>query len=147
MYMHVQLGCKKVNTVTCVHKGGVSNAYSRIRTAMARVHDWVGTEKLHRRRVHGEAKECVVFIGSQPAWTEQPMETRPGVPQNGGNGLMFDRPWSKRDPVHREGSGVPQNGGNRLVLDLLWSKQGPVDREGCDVPKNGGNRLVLERYG
>ena len=25
---------------------------------------------------------------------------------------MFDRPHSKRDPVHREGSGVPQNGGN-----------------------------------
>ena len=25
---------------------------------------------------------------------------------------MFDRPRSKRDPVHREGSGVPQNGGN-----------------------------------
>ena len=35
-----------------------------------------------------------------------------GVPQNGGNGLVFDRPLSKRDPVHREGSGVPQNGGN-----------------------------------
>ena len=29
-----------------------------------------------------------------------------------GNGLVFDRPRSKRDPVHREGSGVPQNGGN-----------------------------------
>ena len=43
---------------------------------------------------------------------EQAMETRPGVPQNGGNGLVFDRPRSKRDPVHREGSGVPQNGGN-----------------------------------
>ena len=51
--------------------------------------------------------------GSQPGWTEQPMETRPGVPQNGGNGLVFDRPRLKRDPVHREGSGVPQNGGNR----------------------------------
>ena len=43
---------------------------------------------------------------------EQPMEMRPGVPQNGGNGLVFDRPRTKRDPVHREGSGVPQNGGN-----------------------------------
>src|SRR3954462_4122639 len=40
------------------------------------------------------------------------METRHGVPQNGGNGLVFDRPRSKRDLVHREGSGVPQNGGN-----------------------------------
>ena len=27
-------------------------------------------------------------------------------------GLVFVRPCSKRDPVHREGSGVPQNGGN-----------------------------------
>ena len=60
----------------------------------------------------------VVFMGSQPAgsernaWMEQPMEMRPGVPQNKGNGLVFDRPCSKRDPVHREGSGVPQNGGN-----------------------------------
>ena len=104
------------------------------------------------RRVHGEATECVVFIGR--AWTEQAMETRPGVPQNGGNGLVFDRPRSKRDPVHREGSGVPQNGGNRLVLDLLWSKQGPVDREGCGAPQNGGNgpptvdmRVLLIRRG
>ena len=61
-------------------------------------------------RVHGEATECVVFIGR--AWTEQAMEKRPGVPQNGGNGLVFDRARSKQDPVHREGSGVPQNGGN-----------------------------------
>src|SRR3954463_7195040 len=79
----------------CVHTGGVSNAYSRIRTARARVHGWVGTEKQGRRRVHGEATECIVFIGR--AWTEQAMETRPGVPQNGGNGLVFDRPRSKRD--------------------------------------------------
>ena len=63
------------------------------------------------RRVHGEATECVVLIGR--AWTEQAMETTSGVPQNGGNGLVFDRPRSKQDPVHREGSGVPQNGGNR----------------------------------
>ena len=63
-------------------------------------------------RVHREATERVLFIGSQPAWTEQPMEMRLGVPQNGGNGLVFDRPRLKRDPVHREGSGIPQNGGN-----------------------------------
>src|SRR5215216_4518794 len=31
---------------------------------------WVRTEKL--RRVHREATECILFIGSQPAWTEQP---------------------------------------------------------------------------
>src|SRR3954470_22943179 len=62
------------------------------------------------RHVHREATECVVSIGR--AWTEQAMETRPRVPQNGGNDLVFDRPRSKRDPVHREGCGVPQNGGN-----------------------------------
>ena len=129
MYMYVQRpGCKKENTAMYVHTGRVSNASSRIRTARARVHGWVGTEKQHRRRVHGEATECVVFMGrqrnascssggnrtrgSQPSWTEQEMEMRPGVPQNEGNGLVFDRPRSKRDPVHREGSGVPQNGGN-----------------------------------
>ena len=62
------------------------------------------------RRVHGEATECVVFI--RRAWTEQAKETRPGIPQNGGNGLVFDRPRSKRGPVDQEGPGVPQNGGN-----------------------------------
>ena len=82
------------------------------------------------RHVHREATEHVLFIGSQPAWTEQPMETRPGVLQNGGNDLVFDQPHSKRDHIHREGSDVLQNGGNGLVLDLLRSKQGPVDREG-----------------
>ena len=75
------------------------------------------------------------------------METRPGVPQNGGNGLVFDRLGSKWDLIHQEGFGVPQNGGNGLVFECLRSKQGPVDREGCGVPQNGGNRLVLERYG
>ena len=127
MYTYVQRpGCKKENTATYVHMGRVSNAYSRIRTARARVHGWVGTKKLRRRHVHGEATECVVFIRRQRiaweptgwvvfigrAWTEQAMETRPGVPHNGGNGLVFDRPRSKRDPIHREGSGVPQNGGS-----------------------------------
>ena len=85
MYMYVQRrGCKKENTATYVHTGRVSNAYR------AYVHGWVGTEKKHRRRVHGEPTgwvrtECVVvFIGR--AWMEEAMETRPGVPHNGGNG-------------------------------------------------------------
>src|SRR4051812_13777046 len=38
MYTYVQLGCNKVNTATYIHTGGVSNAYSRIRTARVRVH-------------------------------------------------------------------------------------------------------------
>ena len=119
MYKYVHRpGCNKINTATYVHTGGVSNAYSRIRTARARVHGcgWVGTEKQRRRRVHGEptgwvGTECVVMF-IRRAWTEQPMETRPGVPQNGGNVLVFDRPRLKRDPVYREESGVLQNRGN-----------------------------------
>ena len=66
------------------------------------------------RRVHREATECVVFIGRQRnaweptgwvrtewvivfigrAWTEQAMETRPGIAHNGGN----------RPPMFRMGS-------------------------------------------
>ena len=147
-YVHRPV-CKKENTATYVYIRAGSRTPTRayIRTAMARVHGWVGTEIQRRHHVHGEptgwvGMECVVvFIGR--AWTEQPMETRPGVPQNGGNGLVFDRPRSKRDPVHREGSGVLQT----EETNLLRSKRGPVDREGCGVPQNGGNRLVLERYG
>ena len=129
MYMYVHRPvCKKENTAMYVHTGGISNAYPHIRMARARVHGWVGTEKQRRRRVHGEPTKCVMLMGrqrnascslggngtrgSQPAWIEQSMEMRPGVPQNRGNNLMFDRPCSKQDPVHREGSGVPQNGGN-----------------------------------
>ena len=85
----------------------------------------------------------IVFIRSQPAWTEQPIETRPRVPQNRGNGLVFDRPRSKRDPVHRKGSSVPQNGGNGPPT----VETGVLFIEGCGVPQNGGNGIVLERYG
>ena len=66
MYTYVQRpGCKKENTTTYVHTGRVSNTYSRIRTVRARVHGLVGTEKRHRRRVHGEATEWVVFMGRE----------------------------------------------------------------------------------
>ena len=145
----------------------LESKYDHVRTAMARVHGWVGTEKQHRRRVHGEptgwvGTECIiVFI--RRAWTEQAMKTRPCVPHNGGNGLVFDRPRSKRGPVDREGCGIPQNGGNgppTVETGVLLNgvpqnggngppmvETGPVDREGCGVPQNRGNGLVLERYG
>ena len=74
------------------------------------------------RRAHREATEHVGAnrLGRnemrhhvhQGGLDEHAMETRPGVPQNEGNGLMFDRTCLKQDHVHREGSGVPQNGGN-----------------------------------
>ena len=119
MYTYVQRPvCKKENTATYVHTGRVSNAYSRIRTARARVHGWVGTEKQRRRRVHGEPTgwvemECVVvFIGR--AWTEQTMETRPGIPQNGGNG-----PPMIETGVLLIGRGVVYRKTNET--DLCWS--------------------------
>ena len=118
---------------------GLERLLAHTYMAGARVHGWVGTEKHRRRRVHGEPTgwvrtECVVvFIGR--AWTEQPMETRPGVPQNGRNDLVFDRPRLKRDPVHREGSAYRKT----EETDLLRWKRGPVDQEGCGIPQNGGN--------
>src|SRR3954467_3769983 len=135
----------------CVHTGGVSNAYSRIRTARARVHGWVGTEKQCHRCVHGEATECVVFMGSQ----------RNASCSLGGLGQ--NRRW-KRGLAYRKTEETAlcstdhvRNGilfiGRGLVYrkteetDLLRSKRGPVDREGCGVPQNEGNGLVLECYG
>ena len=108
---------KKIRPHMCTYGRGLEHLLARIYVQPGLVYiGWVRTEKQHCRRVHGEptgwvrTKCVVVFIGR--AWTEQAMETRPGGPQNGGNGLVFDWPHSKRDPVHREGSGIPQNGGN-----------------------------------
>ena len=102
-------GSERRNSIVVVFMGRQRNvSCSWGGNGMRRVHR-EATERVGANRWVGT--ECVVvFIGR--AWTEQAMETRPGVPQNGGNGLVFDRPRSKRDPVHREGSGVPQNGGN-----------------------------------
>jgi len=61
--------------------------------------------------------EYVVFIRSQPAWTEQPKQ---GLTyrRTEETGLLFDRVRSKRGPVHREGCGVPQNGTPRDNVHL-----------------------------
>ena len=89
------------------------------------------------RRVHGEATECVVFIGRQLnaweptgwvgtecvvvfigwAWMEEAMETRPGVPHNGGNG-----PPTIETRVLLIGRGVAYH--KTVETDLLRSKQG-----------------------
>ena len=128
MYMYVQRpGCKKENTTTYVHTGRVSNAYSRIRTTRARVHGWVRMEKQRRRRGHGEptgwvGTECVVvFIGR--AWTEQAMETRPGIPRNGGNG-----PPTVETGVLLIGRGVAYRKTDET--DLLRSKRGSCSSGG-----------------
>ena len=137
MYTYVQrLMCKKEKTTTYVYIQAGSRtptrAYVRpglvcmagserrnsvviVFTGIGEPTGWVGTE-------------CVVmFIGR--AWTEQAMETRPGVPQNGGNGLVFDRPRLKRDPVHREGSGVPQNGPPTVETGVLLIGRGVAYRK------------------
>ena len=57
---------------------------------------------------------------------------------------MFNRLWSKWDPVHWEGCGVPQNGQNDLELEHYARNGGPVLREGYGVPQNKGNGLVFE---
>ena len=80
MYTYVQWrGCKKENTATYVHTGRVSNAYSRIRTARARVHGWVGTEKLRRRRVHGEPTGLDGTADGNEAWRTAEWRKRPCV--------------------------------------------------------------------
>src|SRR3954462_7627234 len=123
MYTYIQQpGCKKENTATYVHTGRVSNAYLCIRTARVRVHGWVGTEKQRCRRVHGEATECVVFMGRQRnascSWGGNGMRRvhREGLDGTGdGNEAWRTVEQRKRPcvrPVHWEGSGVLQNGGN-----------------------------------
>ena len=108
MYTYVQrLGCKKVNTATHVHTGGVSNAYSRIRTARAHVHGWVRTEKQRRHRVHGEATECVVFMGRQwnasCSWGGNGMRRvhREATERVGANRLGRNRQWKRGLAYHR----------------------------------------------
>ena len=114
MYTYVQRpGCKKENTATYIHTGGVSDAYSRVRTAGARVHGWAGMEKQRRRRVHGEATECVVFMGRQ--WNASCSW--------GGNGMCR---------VHREAT--EHMGANRLGRNGMRRR---VHREGLDRTADG----------
>ena len=138
VYTYVHPRCQKLNTATYVHKGGVSNAYSRIRTARARVHGWVRTEKQRRRHVHGEATECVVFMGRQ----------RNASCSSGGNGTRGSQlTGSERNDWSCSSGGLGRNMRWKRGLayrtteeiDLLRSERGPVDREGSGVPQNGGN--------
>ena len=120
MYTYVQRpGCNKENTATYVYirAGSRTPTQAYVRPGLAYM---AGSERrnnvvvvfMGRQRNASCSSGGNGTCGTQPARTEQPMETRPGVPQNGGNGLVFDRPRSKRDPIHWEGSGIPQNGGN-----------------------------------
>ena len=126
----------------CVHPGGVSNAYSRIRTWLGRNGEttssscsW-GANRLGRngmrRRVHREGLDGTA--DGNEAWCTAERRKRPCVRPTivetgscSSGGVWRTAKWRKRTSYGRNG--------------------GPVDREGCGVPQNGGNRLVLERYG
>ena len=144
MYTYVQRPvCKKENTGTYVHTGRVSNAYSRIRTARARVHGWVGTEKQRRRRrVHGEATECVVFIGrKRNAWEPTGLD---GTTNGNEAWRIAER---RKRPCVRPATfktGSCSSGGvwrtaKQRKRTSYGRNGGPVDWEGCGVPQNGGN--------
>ena len=136
MYTYIQRpGCKKVNTATYVHAGGVSNAYSRIRMARARVHGcgWVITEKLRHRRVHGEATECVVFIGRQ----------RNACCSSGANLLGRNNRW-KRGLAYRRTEETALcstgHGGNRILFigrGLAYRKTEVADFSLTSYDRNG----------
>ena len=137
MYTYVQRpGCKKVNTAMYIHTGGVSNAYSRIRTARARVHGWVRTEKQRRRCVHGEATECSCSSGGNETRGSQPAGSEQNAWSCSPGGLGRNRRW-KQGLAYR----------TTEETDLLHSEWGPVDWEGCGVPQNGGNRPPMVETG
>ena len=162
MYTYLQRPvCKKENTATYVHTGRVSNAYSRIRTARARVHGWVRTEKQRRHRVHGEATECVVFMGRQRnascSWGGNGMRRvhREGLDGTCDGNEAWRTAKRRKRPCVRPAmfeTGSCSSGGvwhtaKQRKRTSYGRNGGPVDREGCGVPQNVGNRLVLERYG
>ena len=80
---------KKIRPRTYIQAG------SRMPTR-AYVHGWVGTEKHRRRRVHGEATECILFMGRQRnARVHREATEHAGANRLGRNGM--------RGHVHREG--------------------------------------------
>ena len=124
LWLVYMAGSERRNSVVVVFMGRQQNASC----------SWGGNGM---RRVHGEATECVVFIERQRnaweptdwvgmecvvvfigrAWTEQAIETRPGVPQNGGNG-----PPTVETGVLLIGRGVAYRKTDET--DLLRSKRG-----------------------
>ena len=83
---------------------------------MRRVHreatERVGANRLGRNGMHGRAH--------REGLMEQAMETRPGVPQNGGNNLVFDRSRSEWGLLIRRGVTYRKT----EETDLLRSKRG-----------------------
>ena len=113
--------------------GEVSNAYSRIHTARARVHGWVGTEKLRRRHVHGDATECVVFIARQ----------RNACCSSGANRLARSNRW-KRGLAYRRteetalcSTGHDRNGILFFGWGLAYHKTEEMDFSWTSYGRNG----------
>ena len=107
------------------------------------------------RRVHGEATECVVFMGRGVAYckTEETdlLWSKWGSCSSGG--VWRTAKWRKRTsygrnggPVDWEVCGVPQNGGNGLLLERYGRNGGRVHREGCGVPENGTPRDTVHLH-
>ena len=113
------------------------------------------------RRVHGEATECVVFMGRQRnvscSWGGNGMHRvhREDLDGTGDGNEAWRIAERRKRPCVRPAmveTGSCSSGGVWRIAK--WRKRtsygrngGPVDREGCGVPQNGGNGLVLERYG
>ena len=80
------------------------------------------------RRVHGEATECVMFIGRQGTRGSQPAGSERNAWSCSLGGLGRNRRW-KRGLAYRK---TEETG-------LLRLERGPVAREGSDVSQNGRN--------
>ena len=159
----MRLACKKENTATYVYIRAGSRTPTRAYVRRGLVYMAGSKEKQRRRRVHGEATECVVFMGRQwNASCSSGGTERMGASRLGRNGM--------HGRVHREGLDGTGDGNEAwrtaerrkrpcvrsatvetgsCSLGGVWhtAKQtkrtsygrngGPVDREGCDVPQNG----------
>ena len=102
-------GSERRNNVVVVFMGRQRNAScswggNEIRRVHREATERVGANRLGRNGMRGRVhREGLDGTGDgNEAWRTAERRKR----------LLFDRPRSKRDPVHREGSGVPQNGGN-----------------------------------
>ena len=149
MYTYVQRpGCKKENTAMYVYIRAGSRMPTRayVQRGLVYMAGWNGETASSlcswggngMHRVHGEATECVVFMGRQ----------RNASCSSGGNGTRGSQPaGSKRNAWSCSSGGLGRNRRWKRGLacrtmeetDLLHSERGPVDREGSSIPQNGGN--------
>ena len=125
MYTYVQRPwCKKENMATYVYIRAGSRMPTRANVRPGLVY-MAGSEQRNNVIVvfMGRQRNALCSWGgngtrgSQPAWTEQAMETRPGEPHNGGTG-----PPTVETGVLLIGRGVAYR--KTEETDLLWSNWG-----------------------